>query len=53
MFGRVNVWRIAKLKVACYKLGKWIDFGYKDTNYKINFTGLSLVIEPQTIPLIH
>ena len=29
MFGAVNVWRIAQLKViGKIKFGKWIDFGY-------------------------
>ena len=36
MFGRVNVWRIAELKVVGKKnLGEWIDFGYKETTYKL------------------
>jgi len=30
MFGRVNVWRIAELKViGKIKFGEWIDFGHK------------------------
>ena len=38
MFGRVNVWRIAKLKVISeIMFSKWIDFGYKDTIYKLKF----------------
>ena len=36
IFGGVNVWRIAKLKVIGKIIfGKWIDFGYKDTIYKL------------------
>ena len=36
MFGRVNVWRIAELKVVSEKkFGEWIDFRHKDTMYGI------------------
>ena len=33
MFGRVKVWRIAKLKV----FGERIEFDHKDTIYKLKF----------------
>ena len=34
LFGGVNAWRIAELKVIGeIKFGKWIDFGHKDTIY--------------------
>ena len=35
MFGGVNVWRIAELKVIGeIKFGEWIDFVHKDTIYQ-------------------
>ena len=38
MFGWVNVWRIAELKVIGeIKFGEWIDFGHKDTIYQLKF----------------
>ena len=38
MFGGVNVWRIAELKVIGeIKFGEWIDFGHKDTIYQLKF----------------
>ena len=38
MFGRVNVWQIAKLKVIGeIQFGEWIDFGHKDTIYQLKF----------------
>ena len=38
VFGGINVWRVAKLKVVGkLKSGKWIDFVHKDTNYKLKF----------------
>ena len=38
MFGGVNVWRIAELKVIGeIKFGEWIDFGHKDTIYLLKF----------------
>ena len=54
MFGRVNVWRIAKLKVVYEKkFGEWIDFGHKDTIYKLKFGRLSLANQPlPSIPAI-
>ena len=42
-----NVWRIAELKVSKIKLGEWIDFGHKDTIYKLKFSWLKFG-EPQT-----
>ena len=39
MFGEVNVWRIAELKIiGKIKFGEWIDFGHKDTIYKLKFS---------------
>ena len=36
MFGGVNVWRISELKeIAEIKFGEWVDFGHKDTIYKL------------------
>ena len=36
MFGGVNVWRIAELKVfGEIMFSKWIAFGHKDTTYKL------------------
>ena len=36
MFGGVNVWQIAKLKVIDkIMFSEWIDFGHKDTIYKL------------------
>ena len=36
MFGGINVWQIAELKVIGeMKFGEWIDFGHKDTIYKL------------------
>ena len=33
-----NVWQIAQLKViGKKKFGEWIDFGHKDTIYKLKF----------------
>ena len=41
MCGRVNVWRITKLKIIGEKkFGEWIDFGYKDITYKLKFENL-------------
>ena len=38
MFGGVNVWRIAELKViGKIMFSKWIDFGHIDTIYKLKF----------------
>ena len=38
MFGGVNVWRIAELKViGKIKFGEWMDFGHKDTIYQLKF----------------
>ena len=38
MLGRVDVWRIAELKVIGeIKFGKWIDFGHKDAIYTLKF----------------
>ena len=38
MFGRVNVWQIAKLKeIGEIKFGDSIDFIHKDAIYKLNF----------------
>ena len=38
MFGRVNVWRIAELKViGKIRFGEWIDFGHKDAIYMLKF----------------
>ena len=38
MFGRVNFWRIAELKlIGEIMFSKWIDFGHKDTIYKLKF----------------
>ena len=38
MFGRVNVWRIAKLKdIGEIKFSELIDFSHKDAIYKLNF----------------
>ena len=38
MFGGVDVWQIAKLKViGKIKFGKLIDFGHKDTICKLKF----------------
>ena len=35
VFGVVNVWQIAKLKVIDeIMFSEWIDFGHKDTIYK-------------------
>ena len=37
-FGRVNVWRIAELKVIGeIKFGKWIDFVHEVTIYQLEF----------------
>ena len=37
-----NVWGIAILKVICKtKFGEWIDFGHKDTIYKLKFGRLN------------
>ena len=48
MFGGVNVWRIAELKViGKIKFGEWIDFGHKDTIYKLKFGWLKFG-KPQT-----
>ena len=42
MFGGVNVWRIAGLKVIGeIKFGEWIDFGHKDTIYQLKFESLA------------
>jgi len=55
MFGRVNVWRIAGLKViGKIKFGKWIDFGHKDTIYQLKFGWLKFgesCTTRQTFPL--
>ena len=33
-----NVWRIAKIKIIGeIMFSKWIDFGHKDTIYKLKF----------------
>ena len=38
MFGGVDVWQIAELKVIGeIKLGKWIDFDHKDTICQLKF----------------
>ena len=38
MFGGVTVWQIAELKViGKIMFSKWIDFGHKDTIYKLKF----------------
>ena len=38
MFGGVNVWQIAELKVIGeIMFSEWIDFGHKDTTYKLKF----------------
>ena len=38
MFGGVNVWQIAELKVIGEMMfSEWIDFGHKDTIYKLKF----------------
>ena len=38
MFGGINVWRIAELKVICeIRFSEWIDFGHKDTIYRLKF----------------
>ena len=43
MFGGVNVWRIAELKVIDeIMFSEWIDFGHKDTIYKLKFGWLKL-----------
>ena len=53
MFGRVNVWRIAKLKITGeVKFGEWIDFGYKDTIYGLKFGWLKFG-KAQAIRQIH
>ena len=48
IFGGVNVWRIAKLKV----IGEWIDFGYQDTIYQLKFGWLKFG-ESRTTCQIH
>ena len=51
MFGRVNVWGIAELIVDQIKFGEWINFGHKDTIYKLKFeVGEAWTIH-QTFPL--
>ena len=36
VFGGVNVWQIAELKVIGeIMFSEWIDFGHKDTIYKL------------------
>ena len=38
MFGGVNVWQIVELKVIGeIIISEWIDFGHKDTIYKLKF----------------
>ena len=38
MFGRVNAWQIAELKVVGKKkFSEWMDFGHKDIIYKLKF----------------
>jgi len=38
MFGGVNVWRIAELKIIGeIKFGEWVNFGHKDTIYQLKF----------------
>ena len=60
MFGRVNVWQIAKLKVAIWqkKFGEWIDCCHNDTISKLKFSRLKFGEQPrksrqicQTFPL--
>ena len=63
IFGTINVWRIAKLKVAGKKkFGEWMDFVHKDTNHKLKlgwfkladhgcFTKFAKFSLCQTIPL--
>ena len=53
MFGGVNVWRIAELKViGKIKFGEWINVGHKDTIYKLKFSWLKFG-EPRTTCQIH
>ena len=59
MFGGINVWQIAELKVIGeIKSGEWIDFGHKDTIYQLKFGWLKFgksrkthQIHHQTFPL--
>ena len=45
IFGGVNVWRIAELKVIGeIKFGEWIDFGHKDTNMHTKLCRFTSVI---------
>ena len=38
MFGHVNGWQITELNIfGEIKFGKWIDFGLKDTIYKLSW----------------
>ena len=37
MFGRVNVWQTAELKVNGKNFGEWMNFGHLDTIYKLKF----------------
>ena len=38
MFGGANAWQIAELKVINkIMFSEWIDFGHKDTIYKLKF----------------
>ena len=40
MFGGVNLWQIAELKVTGeIKFGEWIDFDHKDTITSLNLVG--------------
>ena len=41
MFDGVNVWQIVKLKgIGEIKFGEWINFGHKNTIYKLKFAWL-------------
>ena len=58
--GFSNIWRIAKLKVIGeIKFGKWIDFGHKDTIYKLKLGWLKFGESQkthqirQTFPLLY
>ena len=49
LLGRINVWRIAKLKVVGEKMvGKWIDIDHKNTNHTPKFDLLKFG-KPHTI----
>ena len=51
MFGRVNEWQNAKLKVVSKKLGEWIDFSHMDTIYKLKFANLAQITDdPPNLP---